>query len=105
MSWDPNPGSSNYDDSYGNYGNYSEQPQQFAAGGGRTNAPESTYDMFAGNQSYGDGGGAQQSSFYNPNDFSSNQGGGGGSDPAYYPGAPQTQQAFQPPGPTNAYRR
>ena len=108
MSWDPNAGASNYDDGYGNYGNYNEQPQQFAASDAGTNAPESSYDMFAGNSGYGSGGVAQQSSFYNPNDFSANQGGGGGSggnDSAYYPGAPQTQQAFQQPGPTNAYRR
>lgn len=105
MSWDPNAGASNYDEGYGNYGNYNEQPQQFAAGDGTTNAPESSYDMFAGG---GGGGAQQQSSFYNPNDFSTNQGGGGGgggNDSAYYPGPPQTQQAYQQPGPTNAYRR
>jgi len=104
MSWDPNAGASNYDEGYGNYGNYNEQPQQFAAGDGTTNAPESSYDMFAGG---GGGGAQQQSSFYNPNDFSTNQGGGGGgggNDSAYYPGPPQTQQAYQQPGPTNAYR-
>ena len=107
MSWDPNAGAPNYDDGYGNYGNYNEQPQQFAAGDGRPGgASESSYDMFAGNSGYGGGGGAQQSSFYNPNDFNASQGGGGGgNDSAYYPGAPQTQQSFQHPGTTNAYRR
>lgn len=108
MSWDPNAGASSYDEAggYGNYGNYSEQPQQqFPAGDGKANATESSYDMFGANAGYGGGGGqqSQSSSFYNPNDYSTNQG-GGANDPAYYPGAPQSHQAFKQPGPTNAYR-